>query len=796
MRHINRVAVLGAGVMGATIAAHLANAGLDVLMLDIVPKELTDQEEAKGLTLESPAVRNRIAASGLQGLLKMKPAPFYLKDFASQIEVGNFEDDLAKVKDCDWIIEVVVEYMPIKLDLLKKLTPHIAPGAILSTNTSGLSVNEMAEALPAEIRKNFLVTHFFNPPRYMRLMEVVGCKATDPEVVCDMAEFISRRLGKGIVYAKDTPNFIANRIGVYAIYKGIEHMVDLEMTVEEVDSVAGPATARPKSAAFRTVDLVGIDTLGHIAANTYELLPDDEEREVFKVPEFMTKMIENGLHGNKTKKGFYTKEMVEGKRKIYYFDHVNAEYKPLEKPKFPSVMSVKQVDDPGQKVKMMMAGSDKGAEFAWRSLRDTLIYTVNRIPEIADDVVNVDNAMRWGFNWEIGPFEMLDAIGVAEFVQRAEKDGVSVPEAMKNVESFYRFNEDGQKEYYDLIEGAYKPMPVNENQIKLDILKRKKDNIVEKNANCSIVDLGDGVFGFEFHSKMNAISGDILAMTHKAIKRAEDEGVGLVIGNQGVNFSVGANLMMLAVALAEGAFEDVDMVIRSFQKATMAVKYAKVPVVAAPFGMTLGGGCEFTLHADAVNAYAETYMGLVEIGVGLLPAGGGTKEMCIRAVDLAKQYKTDVTPFIFKNFEQIGMAKVSMGAAELYEMGYMRHGDAITMDIDRLIADAKKKVLGLANNYRPKKPRTDIPAPGRSIASSVKSQLWNMKMGNFVTEYEAEMGTLIAQVICGGDVNGGTLISEDYLLQLERETFLKLCGNKKTSERIQHMLKTGKPLRN
>jgi 3-hydroxyacyl-CoA dehydrogenase len=423
------------------------------------------------------------------------------------------------------------------------------------------------------------------------------------------------------------------------------------------------------------------------------------------------------------------------------------------------------------------------------------IYAVNRIPEIADDVVNIDNAMKWGFNWEIGPFEMLDAIGVASFVKRAEKDGITVPESLKKIESFYRFNEKGGKEYYDLLKGVYAPVPVKAGEIRLEILKRA-GRVVEKNANCSVIDLGDGVFGFEFHSKMNAISGDILAMTHKAVKRAEEEGVGLVIGNRGANFSVGANLMMLAVALAEGAYEDIDMVIRSFQKATMAVKYAKVPVVAAPFNMTLGGGCEFCLHSDAINASSETYMGLVEIGVGLLPAGGGTKEMCLRAVEIAQQNKADVTPFIFKNFEQIAMAKVSMGAAELAGMGYMRRGDSITMDIDQLITDAKQKVLGLAVNYRPARPAENIPAPGRSIAASIKSQLWNMKMGNFVTEYEAEMGAIIAQVICGGDVNAGTPISENYLLQLEREAFLKLCGNKKTAERIQHMLKKGKPLRN
>ncbi len=795
MRQIEKVAVLGAGVMGATIAAHLANAGLEVLLLDMVPRELSQEEQTSGLNLENPQVRNRVAQNGLQGLLKMKPAPLYLKEFAAQIEVGNFDDDLGKLQQCDWVIEVVIEHMPIKKELFAKVVPHLAPGAILSTNTSGLSVNEIAKTLPSEVRKNFLVTHFFNPPRYMRLLEIVPCNDTDPAIVSGLGEFISRRLGKGIVYAKDTPNFIANRIGVYAIYKGIEHMVEMGMTVEEVDSVAGPATARPKSAAFRTSDLVGLDTLAHVGNNSYELLPNDEEREVFRVPGFMTRMIEQGLLGNKSKAGFYKKEKVDGKRQIFYYDYRNGEYKPAERPKFPSVQAVKQVDDPAQRVKMVIAGNDKGSEFAWKSLRDTLIYTVNRIPEIADDVVNVDNAMKWGFNWEIGPFEMLDAIGVQTFVQRAEKDGIAVPAALKSVETFYRFNQAGQKEYYDLLSGEYRQVEVKAGQIDLQILK-KAGGVVEKNANCSLIDLGDGVFGFEFHSKMNAISGDILSMTHKAVQRAESEGVGLVIGNQGNNFSVGANLMLMAVALAEGAYEDINMMVRSFQKATMAVKYAKVPVVAAPFGMTLGGGCEFSLHADAINAYAETYMGLVEIGVGLLPAGGGTKEMCLRAVELARQYDTDVTPFLFKNFQQIGMAKVSMGAAELRDMGYLRAGDSISMDADRLIADAKQKVLGLAVNYRPQRPVENIPAPGRSIAASIKSQLWNMQMGGYVTEYEAQMGGVIADVITGGDVPAGTLISEQYLLQLEREAFMSLCGNKKTVERIQHMLKKGKPLRN
>jgi len=795
MNQINRVAVLGAGVMGATIAAHLANAGLDILMLDIVPKELDPKEEKMGLTLESPQVRNRIAAAGLQGLLKMKPAPLYLKEDASRIEVGNLEDDLNKLKSCDWIIEVVVEYMPIKLELLKKIVPHIAPGAVLSSNTSGLSVNEMAKVLPEALQKNFLVTHFFNPPRYMRLMELVPCEKTDPAVLTAMADFIGIRLGKGIVFAKDTTNFVANRIGTYAIYKGIQHMMEMGMTVEEVDVITGPATARPKSAAFRTVDLVGLDTLAHVGTNSFELLPDDEEREVFKLPSFMKEMIDGGRLGNKTGQGFYKKKDVDGKKVITYLDHTTGEYKPIVKPKFASIQAVKQVDKPELKVKMVVGGTDKAAQFAWKSLRDTLIYAANRIPEIADDVVNVDRAMRWGFNWEIGPFEMFDAIGVAEFVKRAQQDGVAVPESIKGVDAFYRYSDAGVKEYWDLTDKCYKSVPVKEGEINLTLLK-KAGKLVEKNASASVIDLGDGVFGFEFHSKKDAISGDIVAMTHKAVKRAEEEGVGLVIGSHGANFSVGANLMLLAVAIAEGAYEDIDMVVRAFQKATMAIKYAKVPVVAAPFNLTLGGGAEFCLHSDAINAYAETYMGLVEIGVGLLPGGGGTKEMAMRAIKLARQYNTDPQPFIVKSFEQIAMAKVSMGAAELFDMDYMRRGDAISMDLDRLIGDAKKKVLALAANYRPGRPEENIPAPGRGIAASIKSQLWNMQMGKFITEYEAELGFTIAQIMCGGDVNPGTLISEAYLLELERENFLKLCGNKKTAQRIQHMLKTGKPLRN
>ncbi|GAB4433300.1 MAG: 3-hydroxyacyl-CoA dehydrogenase/enoyl-CoA hydratase family protein [bacterium] len=795
MKQINKVAVLGAGVMGATIAAHLANAGLDVLLLDIVPKEPNEAEKAKGLTLNDKAVRNRFAMSGLENVKKAKPAAFFLPEYAANIEVGNFEDDIAKLKECDWIIEVVVENMDIKKKLFaEKVAPNMKKGAILSSNTSGLSINEMATVLPEAVKKNFLGTHFFNPPRYMRLLEIIPCKHTSPEVIEFMANFIEKRLGKGIVYAKDTVNFIANRIGVYAICNAIKHMIDMDMTVEEVDAVNGPATAKPKTAVFKTADLVGLDVLYHVANNSYTLLPNDEERDVFQLPEFFVEMVKKGILGNKTKGGFYKKDKGANGSKTYYFDYKTKEYVEVKKPKFGSLEAVKMIDDPAKRLQAVIFAGDKVSNFAWNNLRDTLIYTLNRIPEIADNIVNIDNAMKWGFNWELGPFEMFDAIGVKNFVKRAEKDGKALPEVLKGIDSFYKF-ENGKEYYYCVIDKTYKEVPRKATQINLTILKKAK-GVVEKNSGASLVDIGDGVFCLEFHTKMNAIGGEILSMIHKSIKRAEEEGQGLVIANHGSAFSAGANLMLLAIAIAEGSFDDINMTVKAFQKAMMAIKYSKIPVVAAPHSLALGGGCETCLHADAINPYAETYMGLVEIGVGLLPAGGGTKEMAIRAINLAEENNADVSAFIFKNFMNIAQAKVSMSAAELYKMGFLKKGDQITMNIDNLIHDAKQKVIALADNYRPAKPLTELKAPGRSVAASIHSQLWNMKAGNYITEYEEFLGKTIAHVICGGDVPAGTLITEQYLLDLEREAFLKLCGQKKTLERIQHMLKKGKPLRN
>ncbi len=794
MERIDRVAVLGAGVMGSTIAAHLANAGLRVLLLDVVPKGPTDEERAAGLSLGDRAVRDRIAAAGRAALEKARPPALYLPAYLFRIEVGNLEDDLPRLRDCDWVIEVVVENMAVKRQLLgEKVAPHLAPGAVLSSNTSGLSVNEMAEVLPEALRPRFLVTHFFNPPRYMRLVEVVPSRHTDPAVVARMADFIGRRLGKGVVHAKDTPNFVANRIGVFSICNAVRHMLDLDLTVEEVDAVAGPATARPKSAAFRTTDLVGIDTMVHVARNTYQLLPGDEQRETFKLPAFVEQMVARGLLGDKARQGFYKKVKGEGGG-LLFFDHRTGEYVPARKPRFPSVEAGKGIDDPAQRLRAVLAGKDKAAELAWRNLRDTLVYAFNRIPEIADDVVAIDDAMRWGFNWELGPFEMLDAIGVPAFVARAEAEGVAVPAGLRGIERFYAA-EGGTRRFLDLGTGALREVPRPPGTIDL-LLVEQAGKVVERNAGASVLDLGDGVFCLAFHTKMNAIGGDILAMVHRALARAEREGLGLVVANRGKAFSAGANLALIAAAIAEGALDEVDLTVRAFQKAMMAVKTARVPVVAAPHGLALGGGCEICLHATAMNPLAETYMGLVEIGVGLLPAGGGTKELALRAIRLAERWETDVSPFVFKSFTNVAMAKVSGSADELRGMGLLREGDGVTLAPDRLVHDAKQRVIALAANHRPVEPATGLRAPGRGVAASLASQLWNMRMGGFITEYEEKLGRTIAGVITGGDVPAGTLVTEQHLLDLEREAFLRLCGERKTLERIQHMLKKGKPLRN
>jgi 3-hydroxyacyl-CoA dehydrogenase len=791
MKNFKKAAVLGSGVMGSAIAAHLANAGLDVLLLDIVPSSLTDDEIKAGLTLKDKIVRNRIAKQGLDSALKAKYPAFYTPEFVKYIEIGNFEDDIKKIKDCDWVIEVIIERMDIKKNFYKeKVVNNVGNNTIISSNTSGLSINEMASVFPEELKERFLITHFFNPPRYMRLVELVPNEKTSKEVMKLMADFLSNKLGKGVVYAKDTPNFIANRIGVYGMCNAIKHMVELDMTVEEVDAVGGSATGKPKSAVFKTTDLVGIDTFVHVANNSYEYLVNDDEREIFKIPQFVKDMVEKGLLGNKTKKGFYKKVNDEE----FYYDYKVGDYVPRKRPKFQSVEAAKMALEPKDKLLAVLSGKDKAAEFAWRNIRDTLLYTFKRIPEIADDIVNVDNAMKWGFNWDFGPFEGFDLIGVKNFVERCEKDGIHVPEKLKKIDKFYDIK-GGKKYYYDFKTDTFVETPVKPGEISLTLLKNA-GKIVEENKGASLIDLGDGVFCAEFHSVMNTIGPDTLTIIRKGIKRAEEEGRGLVIANQGKNFSAGANLMLMLSTITEGAFEDIDLGVREFQNTSMLLKYSKVPVVVAPFNITVGGACEFTLHSDAAVAYAETYIGLVEVGVGLLPGGGGTKEMAVRAIKDAEYYGVDILPVLGKYFENIAMAKYSSSAYEAKKMGYLTEKDTIVMDIDNLIYEAKCKVVELSRNYRPKREEDNLKAPGRDIYASIKSQIYNLKMGNFISEYDSFIANTIAYVMCGGDVAGGTIITERYLLDLEREGFLKLCREKKTLERIKHMLQRGKPLRN
>ncbi|MBJ6723886.1 3-hydroxyacyl-CoA dehydrogenase/enoyl-CoA hydratase family protein [Geomesophilobacter sediminis] len=785
MKRIDKVAVLGSGVMGSAIAAHLANAGISVLLLDMVPPATAPGAEG----------RSRLAETAVQNLAKLKPAPLFLSEYSTWIETGNFEDDAPRLKECDWVIEAVLENLAVKQHVFTHVVvPNLKEGAILSTNTSGLSVEAMAQFLPEELRTRFLVTHFFNPPRYMRLMEIVPGRKTSPETVSGLARFIEARLGKGVVYAKDTPNFIANRIGTYAGANAVKHMLEMGFNVEEVDALTGPALGRPKTATFGLWDLVGIDTVARVCANTYELLPNDDERDIFRIPDFITKMVAAGQIGKKAGQGFYQRQTVEGKSVKFFYDHRTGGYLPTAKPSFPSVGATKQLDLPAERIRTLIGDNDRGAEYAWKTLRDTLIYAAKRIPEISDDIANVDNAMKWGYNWELGPFETLDGIGVAAFVARADREGIAIPEWLRGVERFYKI--EGAKRYqFNPAAGAFQEIPVAPGTVSLTLLK-EAGRTVERNPGASLIDLGDGVFCVEFHGKMNTIGPDVMSMIGKGIRRAEEEGIGLVIGNEGSLFSAGANLMLLAMAIAEGEYDDVAMMVKGFQKAMMGIKYAKVPVVAAPHQLVMGGGCETCLHADAMVAHAETYMGLVEIGVGLLPAGGGTKEMALRAIRMADENGADVSPFIFKNYQTIAMAKVSTSAAELFRMGMMRPGDAICMNLDRRLHDAKLKVIDLAANYRPGRPVTGIKAPGRSYAASMKTQLWNLVQGGYISEYDRYLASTIADVITGGDVPGGTLITEEYLLDLEREAFLKLCGQKKTLERIQHMLKKGRPLRN
>jgi 3-hydroxyacyl-CoA dehydrogenase len=798
-RRIEKVAVLGAGTMGARISAHLANAGVPSYLLDIVPPD------ADG------AARNRISAAGLDGAVKSKPAAFFKPSLARLVTVGNFEDDLQKLAEVDWIIEAVVEDMDIKRGLLRKIEAIRKPGTIITTNTSGLPVGKIVEGFSEDFRRNWFGTHFFNPPRYMRLLELIPTPEADPAAMDVIARFCDLHLGKGVVYAKDTPNFIANRIGIFSALNVMRLMQEMDLSVEEVDALTGTAVGWPKTASFRLADLVGLDVLGHVVRNATTNIHD--ERSDLQLPDFFKQMLERKWLGDKTKGGFYRKSKTDGKSEISVLDWKTLEYRPSQRPKFPSLEMAKTVDDLPERLNMLLAPSkDKASQFLWSALSELWTYAANRVGEISDSVVEIDRAMRLGFNWEMGPFELWDAAGVAKTVKRMQADGKPVS---ANVEKLLASGNDrwytddpkatSGRAYFDLGSGHYTAEKVPAGVWSVAVAK-KSGLVVKKNAGASLVDIGDGVGCIEFHSKMNSLGGDIVQMITQTLKPggAGDNFDAFVITNDAANFSAGANIMMLLMAVQEEEWDEVDLAIRQFQNMTQAIKFSSKPVVVAPFGMTLGGGTEITLHAAARQPHAELYAGLVEVGVGLLPGGGGCKEMTLRAIDKAFQIRpagrgesVELMEAMKQAFETVALAKVSMSAFEAKDLGIIASGDDITMNRERVLTDAKERALELAREgYRAPVPRTDIPAPGESILATLKLGVHLMRQGEYISDHEVKVGNKVAEVLCGGAVNPGTPVSEQYLLELEREAFKSLCGEKKTQERIQYTLKTGKTLRN
>ena len=790
MLNIGKAAVLGAGTMGAGIAAHLANAGIPVLLLDIAPAE----EGAKD--------KNQIVKQLFEAAKKLKPAPFMLADNANLITLGNFSDDMAKLKDCDFVIEAVVERLDIKHKVFLEVEKYRKAGSVIASNTSGIPIESIAEPFSEDFKKHFVGIHFFNPPRYMKLVEVIPTADTSGEIACAITGFLDQRLGKGVVPAKDRPNFIANRIGVFSMMATIKEMIEMGLTPTEVDQITGKAIGHASSATFRTSDLVGLDVTAHVVNNLYPAIPDDADRDVFQLPALIQTLLDKKILGDKTSGGFFKKSKDEtGKRQILELDLNTFEYKPQEKTRFPSLDAAKQIEDLPKRIKTLVWGDDRVGEFLWKTSSRISRYAAARIPEIADTIVEIDNAIKWGFGWEIGVFEAWDAIGVRESVERMKREGQAIPENVQKMldaggETFYKY-ENGTRSFYDLVNGGYRELPERQGVI---VLKSVKDRtgVIKKNTGASLIDIGDGVACLEFHSKMNSIGGDTMQMMKFAVEEVEKNHVGLVIGNQGGNFSAGANIMMLLLAAQEEEWDDINLMIHTFQQANMRLRYSSKPVVAAPYGLSLGGGCEIPLHSDKVRAAGETYMGLVEVGVGLLPGGGGTKEMTLRAMDLARK-TPDADPLVFlkKTFEIIGMGKVATSAQEARAFGFLRDSDAISMNGDRLIADAKQEVLNLAAaGYTQPVPRTDILAMGEAGMAAFKIALVMMKRGGFISDHDELIGRKIAKILCGGELNHQTNVSEQYLLDLEREGFLSLCGERKTQERIAAMLKTGKPLRN
>jgi 3-hydroxyacyl-CoA dehydrogenase len=805
LKRIDRVAVLGAGTMGSRIAAHFANAGIPSYLFDIVPPDA-----------DGPA-RNKIAQSGLDAAKKSKPAAFFHPDLAKLVTIGNFEDDLGKLADCDWIIEAVVENLELKRALLERVEAVRKPGTLITTNTSGLPVAQISEGFSEDFRRHWFGTHFFNPPRYMRLLELIPTKDTDPKAMEAVAHLCDVQLGKGIVHAKDTPNFIGNRIGTFSVMNVMRVMQEMDLSIEEIDALTGAAVGWPKSATFRTIDLVGLDILGHVVGNMKQNVTD--ERSDLEIPAFYKKMLEHKWLGDKTKGGFYKKQRTAEGEERMALDWKTLEYHPRSKPKFPALEMAKNVETTPERLRMLLGldGSgpqkgDKAGQFLWTTLTELWTYAANRIPEISDSIVEIDAAMRMGFNWEMGPFELWDAAGVEQTVARMKAEGKPVAANVEKLlaagrKSWYIDQPQARsgRAYFDLASGEYKDVPAANGVWSVTIAK-KQHNVVKKNAGASLVDLGNGVGCIEFHSKMNSLGGDIIQMVTSTLKPggAGEAFDAFVITNDAQNFSVGANIMMLLMSVQEQEWDEVDMMIRQFQNMTQAIKFSQKPVVVAPFGMTLGGGCEVVLHSPARQPHAELYCGLVEVGVGLLPGGGGCKEMTLRAVDAAQLIRPDgrgesveMMEAMKKAFETIAMAKVSTSAVEAKGLGFLHRDDMIIMNRERILADAKAKALEMVREgYKPRVMRTDVPAPGESILATLKLGVHIMRQGEFITDHEVKIGNKVAEVLCGGAVSPGTPVSEQYLLDLEREGFKSLCGEKKTQERIQFTLKTGKPLRN
>jgi 3-hydroxyacyl-CoA dehydrogenase len=799
-RSIRKVAVLGSGIMGSRIACHFANIGVEVLLLDIVPRELNDAEKAKGITAEHPAFRNRIVNDSLQQTIKASPAPLYSPGFASRIKTGNFDDNLADIKAYDWVMEVVVERLDIKKSLFEKVDALRKPGTLITSNTSGIPIHLMAEGRSDDFRKHFCGTHFFNPPRYLRLLEIIPTPETDQSIVDFLMHYGDLFLGKTTVLSKDTPGFIANRLGIYALIQTIRVAAEMGLSVDEVDKLTGPVAGRPKSGTYRLSDVVGLDTTVHVANNLYSSGEGkDESRDAFVVPEIMQKLYDNKWLGDKSGQGFYKKVKDEaGKSVILALDFSTLEYKPSGKVKFETLEGTKAISDVSKRFAVLVAGRDRAGEFYRKTFADIFKYASLRIPEISDEIFRIDQAISAGFGWQYGLFETWDAIGVKNMLSIMEsldlKPAAWVYEMLAaGNESFYKV-ENGKRSYYDIASKTYKKIPGQESFI---LLSNLSDNIVWKNAGANLYDIGDGILNLEFKSKMNTMGSEVIEGINKGISLAEKDFRGLVIGNESSEaFSAGANLAMLFMFAIEQEFDEINMVIAQFQQTMMRARYSSIPVVTAPHTLALGGGCELNLHADKVVAHAETYMGLVEFGVGIIPAGGGTKEMALRCSDMYHAGDTELN-ILQTAFMNIAQAKVSTSAQELREMNYLQDKDQIVLNRSRLIVEAKQAAIELADNgYTQPKQRNDIKVQGKTGIALFMAGIAQMRLANYISDHDAKIANKLAYVINGGDLSYAQNVTEQYLLDLEREAFLSLCGEKKTLERMQGLLNGGKPPRN